>query len=479
MDRLRLRIAFAAVFAAVVAVAPWATTRGGDPTAEPSEPPPVAAAAEPLAGLTAFDLTPYLVQAKLQRQYGPAAGRSPVRQDRLPGIPSALDLYVYGPQGEKVTQRGGPDREPSPGFPYVTPESAYVLYLEYINSLESGLVAAMPEPLIDTDELALGQSPDGIPSLDDPQFLSVQSADAWLEDQEPVVVLDIEGDVRAYSVQILIWHEIVNDVVGGVPVAVTYCPLCNSATTFVREVYGEETTFGTSGLLYGSALVMYDRTTESLWTHFDGRAVAGMRTRAQLEQLASPLLAWSDLKTAHPNAHVLSRETGWPRAYGYTPYANYDDPGGEPLSFFSGQVDDRLPHKARVVGVAIEGLSKAWSWNRLATGGASATNGFVGDNPVVILWKEGQSSALDAYRLSDGRDVGSVAAFNPIVDGRRLTFDASDDGFVDRETGTTWDVRGTAAAGPLAGRRLIPIVHLDTFWFAWSSYNPLTDLVNG
>ena len=140
----------------------------------------------------------------------------------------------------------------------------------------------LPAPTVDTSELFRGQVPDGIPAIDDPQFVSVADADDYLAEQEAVVVLDIEGDARAYPVQILIWHEIVNDVVGGVPVSITYCPLCNSAVSYRRIVQGEVTTFGTSGLLFNSALVMYDRLTESLWTHYNGEAIAGIATSERL-----------------------------------------------------------------------------------------------------------------------------------------------------------------------------------------------------
>ena len=129
---------------------------------------------------------------------------------------------------------------------------------------------------IDYDELLSGGPPrDGIPSIDEPEFVSPDEAEEWLADNEPVIALEIDGDARAYPLQILTWHEIVNDTVGGVPVAVTFCPLCNSAITFDRRLDGEIYEFGTSGLLRNSDLVMYDRTTESLWQQFTGEAIVG------------------------------------------------------------------------------------------------------------------------------------------------------------------------------------------------------------
>ena len=146
------------------------------------------------------------------------------------------------------------------------------------SALDDGFDESFPTPLVDpADILSGGPPPDGIPPVDDPQFVTV-AADEPLNDPEPVLVVDIDGDVRAYPIQILMWHEIVNDTVGGVPLAVTYCPLCNSAITFERTARGVETTFSTSGSLYSANLVMYDRVTKSLWNRLDGRAVVGVVT---------------------------------------------------------------------------------------------------------------------------------------------------------------------------------------------------------
>ncbi len=337
---------------------------------------------------------------------------------------------------------------------------------------------ALPVPLVEPSEIIPGgPPPDGIPSIDIPEFIPIAAADTWLADEEPVVYLEINGDVHAYPVQVLLWHEIVNDTVGGVPVAVTYCPLCNSAVSYERAVDGIETTFGTSGSLYASALVMYDRATESLWTHFDGRAVAGVLTGRKLEPISSPLLAWSTFKEAFPTGLVLDKAaTGFAFPYGENPYVGYDNPESIPF-LFRGTVDTRARAKERVIGVALGDAASAWTLDTISGGHATATNTTVGEEPVVILWQEGQVTALETQRLISGRDVGSVGVFRSIVDGSLLVFEAIGDRFVDTETGTEWDITGAAIAGPLAGERLERIHHLDTFWFAWSTYRPGTDLV--
>ncbi len=337
-----------------------------------------------------------------------------------------------------------------------------------------------PEPLVDPGQIISGgPPPDGIPPIDDPKFVSISEADQYLEPEAPVVVLEAGEEARAYPVQVLTWHEIVNDTVGGRPVVVTYCPLCNTAVSFERTVNGVETTFGTSGRLFNSALVMYDRATESLWTHFDGRAVVGVLAGEQLEPVPSPLLAWSELKSAHPDAQVLDRErTGADRPYGSNPYAGYDNPESFPF-LFRGDVDARAQAMQRVVGVALSGEAIAYTLDAVSGGEGKATNGEVGGQPIVILWKSGQASALEENQVAEGRDVGSVGVFVPEADGRRLTFQTEAGQFVDQETGSTWNIAGQATEGPLAGSTLERIHHFDTFWFAWSSYRPETELVEG
>jgi hypothetical protein len=337
----------------------------------------------------------------------------------------------------------------------------------------------LPTPIVDAQDLVSGgPPPDGIPAIDEPRFRSIEDAELSLADTEPVIVVDVNGEVRAYPVEIMMWHEIVNDVVGGVPVAVTYCPLCNSAVTYERTINGVEVTFGTSGKLYASALVMYDRQTESLWTHFDGRAIAGVLTGHRLDPVPSPLLAWSDFKTAHPDGLVLSRETGFVRQYGRNPYYGYDDEDTRPF-FLRGDVDDRAAVKQRVVGVEIDGAAVAFPLDEIRGGEAGATMATVGETPVVVLWLAGQNSALEDADTSRGRDVGSVGVFRPEVDGRSLSFRTNGSSFIDLETSSTWDITGRAISGLLEGSRLAAVPHLDTFWFAWSTYQPETTLFEG
>ncbi len=333
---------------------------------------------------------------------------------------------------------------------------------------------AFGEPLIDPSEIVRVLPPDAIPAIDLPQFTSVAAADDYISDSEAVIAVEINGDARAYPVGILTFHEIVNDNVGGVPVSITYCPLCNSAVTFDRRVRGTETSFGVSGRLYNSALVMYDRATQSLWTHFDGRAVVGTLTGERLEPVSTPLLAWGDFKAAYPDGLVLDRDaTGFPgRALSYftNPYGRYDQVGTRTLFPTSG--DDRLDDKERVVAVALGDEAAAWQLDVVSGGTARVTTGRLDQQELVIFWKSGQASALETAATGRGRDVGSVGVFRPRHGDVELTFTVADGQFIDVQTGSEWDITGRAVAGELAGAELEQIPHLDTFWFAWSSYRP-------
>ena len=358
-----------------------------------------------------------------------------------------------GTPSETVVQVVAGDREPVP------------------SALDDPLDPAFPAPLVDPDEIRSGgPPPDGIPPIDEPRFVPAGSVD-FLRDDEPVLAFEIGGEARAYPVQVMIWHEIVNDTVGGVPVSVTYCPLCNSAVAVERRLDERVLSFGTSGSLYQSALVMYDRQTESLWSHFTGQAVVGVLVGAELERHPVATVAWADWRAVHPEGLVLSRDTGHDRDYGRNPYPGYDDVD-EPPFLFDGEVDDRLAAKTRVVGVGLESNPTAIRLDPLLEQGVV---GFELDGVAAVAWaRPGTASALDATDVAEGRDVGATGVFRAEADGRTLSFRRIDGAFVDDQTGSTWDVLGSAVRGPLVGSRLEAFEHVDTFWFAWAAFAPDT-----
>ena len=179
--------------------------------------------------------------------------------------------------------------------------------------------------------LSGGPPKDGIPALKDPGFVSVSEANQWLKPLEPVILVQVGEDAKAYPIQILIWHEIANDTVDSEPLVVTFCPLCNTAIAFKRTVNGKVLDFGTTGRLRYSNLIMYDRQTETWWQQATGEAIAGELTGTQLEFYPATIISWEDFKTSYPQGKVLSRETGYLRDYGRNPYLGYDDVNNSPF----------------------------------------------------------------------------------------------------------------------------------------------------
>jgi hypothetical protein len=344
-------------------------------------------------------------------------------------------------------------------------------------------VMCQPAHSIPLDEIISGgPPPDGIPPIDDPVFETIDQAAAWLDDTSPVMVVDVQGEVRAYPLAILTWHEIVNDTVGDVPLVVTYCPLCNSGLVFERTVDGpdgeEVLDFGTSGRLYLSNLVMFDRQHRSLWTQFEGEGVVGERfLGTQLTRVPAWLFGFAELVELHPDAQVLSRETGHDRDYGRNPYTGYDTADRDPF-LFQGDLDDRFPPMTRLVGLADGESTVAVTLDHLAE--QRTVDVELDGRPVVLLWAPGQASALDTASIDAGRDVGQTAAFVAELDGQELSLQAAgaDGRFVDAETDSTFDLRGRALDGPLEGQQLEALPHDDTFWFVWVAFRPDTELVS-
>jgi len=334
---------------------------------------------------------------------------------------------------------------------------------------------SFPPALIDVElVISGGPPPDGIPPIDQPNYATIEDID-FLADTEPVLVLDINGDVRAFPLQIMTWHEIVNDTIGDVPVTISFCPLCTSAVAFERTFNGEVTTFGTSGQLFNSSLVMYDRLTETLWTHFDGRAVIGALTGVVLTKRPMQTVSWGSFKESFPDGIVLTRDTGFARNYGQNPYPGYDAVGERPF-LFVGEIDGQLAAKERVLAVRGE-ETKVLQTSLLA--GVSTVTFQLDGVDVVALHATGTASALDTPTLADGRDVGATGVFVASVDGVAVNLTTNDDGtFNDSVSGSNFDIFGLAIDGPLAGSQLERVDAVDTFWFAIAAFAPDAEIID-
>ena len=330
-----------------------------------------------------------------------------------------------------------------------------------------------------------GPPPDGIPPLDKPQFYESARADKWLQPQEPVIAVAEGDEARAYPLQILIWHEIVNDTIAGRPIVVTFCPLCNTSLVFDRTVDGRALTFGTTGNLRYSDLVMWDRETQSWWQQATGEAIVGELTGARLTRIRALVVSYEEFKKARPSGLVLSREaaneeatrkSGSGRDYGRNPYAGYDRADTPPIPAFWGStpIDRRLLPKARIAVVTFSQPPVAYPIDDLRA--ATAVNDTVGGRSIVLLARRGVASPLDAAVMREGTEIGQATLFDRQLEGRTLTFRGSGSAFRDDETGSTWLVTGLAVSVPLAGKRLAALDHEVTFWFIWSVFRPDTEV---
>ena len=252
---------------------------------------------------------------------------------------------------------------------------------------------------VDLNEIRSGgPGKDGIPAIDNPQFLPLKKIieDKYYGAKEPVISLVLNGDARAYPLQILLWHEIVNDVVGGVPVTVTYCPLCNSAIVFDRRVAGRVLDFGVSGNLRKSDMIMYDRQTESWWQQFLGEGIVGQMTGTKLKMLPARVEAFGRFAARAPGGKVLVPSGNSGRAYGMNPYLGYDT---SPRPFlYNGEMPKGIKPLAYVLAVGDD----AWSLDLIKR------KKRIEAGDLVITWSPGQNSVLDTSDIAEGRDIGNV-----------------------------------------------------------------------
>jgi Protein of unknown function (DUF3179) len=311
--------------------------------------------------------------------------------------------------------------------------------------------------IVPLDQIVSGGPPrDGIPSIDNPKFVSAE--DAGLQDSDLVLGLNINGDIRAYPLKILVWHEIVNDEVGGTPVAVTYCPLCFTNQVFHRTIDGQTVEFGTSGKLYNSNLVLYDRTSESLWSQALGQAIVGEHAGKKLERIPFDVAFWREWKALYLETKVLSQDTGFGRSYGVDPYGNYyTDPN---ILFPVSHRDDRLDPKEVVVGLENEGSYRAYQLQQIE------------DSHIINDDISGRKIVLMSFHPF------MVRAYDRSVDGQVLDFQYDGSKVIDTQTSSVWNFEGEAIEGKMKGKQLTRLPFDEGFWFEWAAFHPDTSLYN-
>jgi len=308
--------------------------------------------------------------------------------------------------------------------------------------------------LIPLDKIKGGGPPmDGIPSIDNPVFADIQGS-YFMSDSDTVIGLEINGESKAYPLFILVWHEIVNDNVGGTPVAVTYCPLCYTNQVFERVIDGQEVEFGTSGKLYNSNLLMYDRFTESYWSQALGIAVKGELSGYKLNLVPFDVITWGDWKTLHPDTMVLTTDTGHIRSYATDPYGNYYT---EPRILFPVEhSDDRMHPKEIILGFNLDGIYKAYKQKDIES--KTIINDSIGKMPVTLFSLFSQNSR----------------AFERTLDGQVLDFVYVDKKIIDTQTNSEWNYDGLSISGEYEGKQLERMPIEPGFWFEWVAFHPET-----
>lgn len=304
--------------------------------------------------------------------------------------------------------------------------------------------------IVHPDELEQGcPGFDCIPAIDDPAYINADQA-SWLDNDDRVIGLSINNVTRAYPLRILNRHEIVNDRIGGDPVAITYCPLCRSAVVFNRTINGSKLSFGVSGKLLDANLVMYDRQTETLWNQIEGQAIVGSLVPSRLELLYASITSWGDWQQANPDTDVLARDQGiYPvSSYDVDPYAGYGNQSV--VGFGVDKVDDRLHPKKLVAGISIEGTPKAYPVETIKARG-------------MIQESVNGTSVAVFQRKDDGRIGALIAEY----EGTRLELTRKDHGLQDQQ-GRLWRYDGQQSEGD---GRLTYLVPKEFYWFAWEKFN--------
>lgn len=319
--------------------------------------------------------------------------------------------------------------------------------------------------------VALGDA-DSMTPIDTPVWKAVSEV-TWLGDKSPVIVVHIADPARAYPLSVLIAHGVVNDTVGSVMLAVTFCPLCNSPIVYDRLVAGDVLRFGTTGTIRNGGLVMWDDRTQSWWQQLTGEAIVGAYMGVHLDIVPSQVVGFRVFADRYPAGVVLVGDAALPSvSYGRNPYIGYDS---NPQPFlYTETIDSRLFATERVLAGYVDGQPMAYPFSVLSR--VHVINDTLDDSPVVAFWEAGANSTQDTADIDASRDVGMAMLFNPLVNGHWLTF-RYDNGMIrDNQTNSTWDIFGTAMSGEMAGAMLMPYNAYPYFWFAWAANAPDTGL---
>ena len=348
----------------------------------------------------------------------------------------------------------------------------------YFSADETRMRQDWPETDFSRRTISLGEvtyqalPKDAIPAIDNPVFKYINDI-GWIQADEPVIVLESGNEAKAYPLQIMLHHEIVNDTIEGKPVAITFCPLCNAAIVFSRQINNEVLDFGVSGSLRKSDLVMYDRQSKSWWQQFTGKGIVGKYSGVTLERLPSRVIAYQDFVNAFPHGQVLSRETGFNRLYGENPFRGYDSINNSPFLYFDPH-DKRLAPMTRVLAVSVNDNHRIYPLITISK--HHVINDEFLNNKLVIFSKQGMRSAVDEEWIEDSRKIPAAVAYSRQLQHQTLRFTFTDKKIIDEQTGSEWNILGQAVTGPLKGSALQPIGQGVHFAFAWLAFQPQSEI---
>ncbi len=321
---------------------------------------------------------------------------------------------------------------------------------------------------------------DGFEVFNNPGFIGSEEALNFYFKFEPVIAIVIEGEARAYPLNVLTFHEIANDVINGVPIAVTFCPLCNAGIVYDRrfKYNGNEYVFdfGVSGMLRKSDMVMWDKQTETWWQQLTGEGLVGELSGEMLTFLPSLIISVDEFFTSYPEGKIMlsHRKDKYGQTYGSNPYHNYDSIGNQGSHFFDGEIDDRLPAMERIVDIENGGAYKIYPFKEIRK--RKVINDDFKGKQIVIFYAGKTVSVLDKENIEDSRHIGTVTVFSSIVDGERLSFKKKKRNFSDLETGSVWDITGKCLEGTYKGKQLVMEVHSNHFAFAWLAFHPDSEI---
>lgn len=301
-----------------------------------------------------------------------------------------------------------------------------------------------------------GPGKNGIPSIDEPNFTQATEVN-FLSDAALVVAINYGDEARAYPHQILDWHEIVNDKIQDVSLALTYCPLTGTGIGWDRNLDGKETTFGVSGLLFNTNLIPYDRASGSNWSQMKHECVHGPLAGTKINILHVVEMSFGSFKKMYPNGRVMNEDTGFNRTYGDYPYGDYRT--NEQVIFPISNEDNRLPKKKRVLGLVLEGKVKAYTFDHFPGNAITMKQDQVGNRPVLIVGSETQNF-LTAYYIDKGEETLEMTLVTnnlPII--------------MKDQFGNSYDLFGNVVAGPELGTRLEAPLNYIGYWFSWASFN--------